>query len=640
MKKMTLSVAIIAALYTTPILAAGISGDIEEVFVSGKATDNSLAGKAEAASVGTVLAEQIEHRPILRPAEILETIPGMVITQHSGGGKANQYFLRGFNLDHSTDFASFIEGAPVNMVSHGHGQGYTDLNFLIPELLDRLVYKKGPYYASSGDFSSAGSAHIYYAQQKQSNKIKLTVGEYGYERGLFVGGAQAGDGDLVYALEYQTNDGPWTNPEDLTRNKGFIKYTLGDKSNGFSVSALYFDSDWIGTDQIPQRLVNDGTLGRYDTLDNDTGGDTHRYQIALQQWADLSETSRIKSNLYVIDYNLNLTSNFSYYAGDDTVTANGGHSDQFVQFDERLTYGGQMSIEHEFADIHLLDLGLSLRFDDIKNVGVGKSENRKIYAMDTHAAVEELSYSMFTSVHSQWTDWFASIVGLRYDRFEVDVDAISGTAQSGKADDDIVTPKLSLHFGPLADTNFFVNYGRGFHSNDARGVVADDVPLLSESQGYEFGLQNNSIDNLHLSAVLFHLELDSELVFVGDEGTTEPKDGSKRRGIELSMYYQPLPWMIIDADYTKSEAKFKKTQVEEDNAGNVIAVLGDYVPDSIEDVFSMGMSLESELGVYGGLRLRYFGPRNLDEAGAIKSDSSRYTLFKTNTIPYPYYALR
>ena len=189
-------------------IAAGVAGEIEEVMVSANTMDDELSGKTEAASVGTVLAEQIEHRPVLRPAEILETIPGMVITQHSGGGKANQYFLRGFNLDHSTDFASYIEGAPVNNVTHGHGQGYTDLNFLVPELLDKLVYKKGPYYASSGDFSSAGSAQLFYANQKDSNKITLTLAEDNYQRLLFVGGTAVGaEGNLVYGIENLHDDG-------------------------------------------------------------------------------------------------------------------------------------------------------------------------------------------------------------------------------------------------------------------------------------------------------------------------------------------------------------------------------------------------------------------------------------------------
>ena len=601
--------------------AAGVSGEIEQVFVSANTVKDSLQGNAEAASVGTVLAEQIEHRPMLRPAEVLETIPGMVITQHSGGGKANQYFLRGFNLDHSTDFASYIEGAPVNNVSHGHGQGYTDLNFLIPELLDRMVYKKGPYYASEGDFSSAGSSRMTYANRLDSNKIKVSVGEDGYRRALLVGGTSQGDDNFVYAVEGVRDDGPWTNPDELERQNVFLKWSRGDNDNGMAVSLLAFESDWNGTDQIPQRLVNDGTLDRYDSIGTGSGGDTHRYQLSFQTWSELSETVRFKANAYVVDYELELTTDATYYSNDIPAVspvpgvAPRDITDEFTQFDDRNTLGGNAEWEFDLSDQHQLDVGVSLRYDDIKDVGVGSSYQRNIYDMASRAEIEELAYAGYTSVHSRWNDWFSTIIGVRYDHFDVDVnDKLTGTDSSD--DDDLVTPKVSLHFGPFADTDIFVNYGKGFHSNDARGVVAGDVPMLSESEGYEIGFRNQSINNLQLSLVFFHLELDSELVFVGDDGTTEPKDATERKGIELSAYYQPVDWLVLDADYTVSEARFKDKQFDEGE------LLGDYVPDSVEDVFSMGASIEMDNGVYGGLRARYFGPRNLDESGDIESDSS------------------
>lgn len=601
--------------------AAGISGEIEQVFVSANQLKDSLQSNTEAASVGTVLAAQIEHRPMLRPAELLETIPGMVVTQHSGGGKSNQYFLRGFNLDHGTDFANYVEGAPVNNVSHGHGQGYTDLNFLIPELLDRLVYKKGPYYASEGDFSSAGSARMAYANRLDSNKIKLTVGEDGYQRALLVGGSSHNEDNFVYALEGVRDDGPWRKSDDLKRTNVFLKWSRGDNDNGFSLSLLAFESDWNGTDQIPQRLVNDGTLGRYDSIGNTSGGDTHRYQLAAQSWSEINETTRFKANAYVVDYQLNLTTNATYYANDIPVVSPvlgvpaDQITDEFSQFDDRIIAGGDLEWAFDLSEQHQLDVGVNLRYDDIKNVGVGASFNNTIYDFGSRAAIEELAYAGYASVHSSWKDWFSTIIGVRYDHFDVEVDdKLSGVTNSD--DDDLITPKLSLHFGPFKDTDIFVNYGKGFHSNDARGVVAGDVPLLSESEGYELGFRNQSIDNLQLSLVFFHLELDSELVFVGDDGTTEPQDATRRKGFELSAYYQPADWLVIDADYTVSKARFKDKQYD---GGQL---LGDYVPDSVEDVFSMGASVEMENGIYGGLRARYFGPRKLEESGNIESDSS------------------
>ncbi len=588
-----------------PSFAAGVHGDIEELLVTGRASAPPLQGRAEAASAGTVLAHQLEHRPILRPAEILETIPGMVITQHSGGGKANQYFLRGFNLDHSTDFATFIEGAPVNMVTHGHGQGYSDLNFLIPELIDSMVYRKGPYYADSGDFASAGSSHISYASAKQGHTLKLSIGEDGYRRALLLGGGDASSGNWVYGLSKMENDGPWSHPDALKRDNVFLKHTWGHADGGLSLSALYFDSRWNGTDQIPQRYVDSGQLNRFDSLDTGTGGDTHRYQLAINQWLTLADDKRLQTNAYIVDYALQLTGNFTYYANDPV------NGDQVTQFDDRLLYGGGVSYEWELSPTHKLQLGSDLRHDNIKDVGVGKSIDRRIYAMDSRASVEETSFSAHSSILSQWTPALASTVGLRYDHMEVDVTDRLNNADSGSRDEQLLSPKLSLRADLSEHTALFLNYGQGYHSNDARGVVGGDVPLMSESEGYEIGVTNSTLAGLQLSVVAFRLALDSELVFVGDDGTTEAKDASRRTGIELSAYYRPTDWLIVDADYTQSEATFSSGEFT-----------GQNVPDSVEDVFSAGLSLESGRGYYGGLRIRYFGPRNLTESGDRKSDAT------------------
>jgi outer membrane receptor protein involved in Fe transport len=603
-----------------PVFAAGVSGVVEELLVTSDGLQDSLQGEAEAASVGTVLSEQIQFRPILRPAELLETIPGMVVTQHSGDGKANQYFLRGFNLDHGTDFANHVEGMPINMVSHGHGQGYTDLNFLIPELVDRMVYKKGPYYVSEGDFSSAGSARIEYADGLDKHNVQVTLGENDYSRVLLTGGYELSDEDrLVYAVESLRNDGPWKVEEDFTKKNAVLKYIHGDKTQGLSLTAMYYDSDWTSTDQVPQRAVASGEMDRFGSQDDTTGGDTHRYSLSSKFWGELSPQVRYTASAYAVDYELHLTSNASYY------TAATG-SDQFTQFDNRMTYGGHAALEYDLNEDHRLDLGVNLRYDDISDVGVGSSKNANIYDFVSRSSVDELSYSVYSSFHSQWNDWFASIVGVRYDHYSVDVDAKKAGLAEGDESADLVSPKLSLRFGPFAETEFFVNYGEGFHSNDARGVVDDsisnpangssDVPMLSESKGYELGMRTAIVDDLQFSVVLFRLDLDSELVFVGDDATTEPRGATKRTGIEIGAYYQPVDWFVLDVDYAKSETKFKNQQF--DGAD----VLGRYVPDSIEDVFSLGASFDFDNGVYGGLRMRYFGPRKLTESGDVESDST------------------
>jgi len=618
--KKTLPLAIaatIGTLYTLPTLAAGIPGQIsaselEELVVTGK-DSKDLQGEASAASVGTVLADQLAFRPTLRPAEILETIPGMVVTQHSGAGKANQYFLRGFNLDHGTDFANHVEGAPVNMVSHGHGQGYTDLNFLIPELVKSMVYKKGPYSAEQGDFSSAGSAHINYASQLKKNTIKLTAGEGNYQRALLTGNKALNGDNIVYAFESLTNDGPWSVDDDFDKLNAVVKYSRGNAEQGQSLTAMYYKADWTGTDQVPKHLVNKGRLGRYDSLDPTTGGESHRYSLSGKAWGQLSETTRYDASLYGVDYGLSLYSNFTYELSDPL------NGDQIAQFDERNYYGGQYSINHTLNDKHELQLGTQFRFDDISNVGLGNSVARDVIGMTAQASVEELSYAVYSSVSSQWNTWFASNVGVRYQAFDVDVSNKLDSSKNGSENDELISPNLSLRFGPFAQTEFFINYGEGFHSNDARGVIDDsDVPMMAQTKGLELGVRTAVVEGLQLTMALFSLDLDSELVFVGDDGTTEPKGASTRTGVELGAYYQPVDWFVLDVDLAASEAKFKDMQVDE-----LGVPIGDAVPDSIDTVASMGASFDLASGLYAGLRVRYFGPRKLDESGSVESNSTR-----------------
>jgi outer membrane receptor protein involved in Fe transport len=374
---------------------------------------------------------------------------------------------------------------------------------------------------------------------------------------------------------------------------------------------MYYDAEWTSTDQIPQRAVARGEMDRFGSQDDSTGGDTHRYSLSSTFWGELSPAVSYNANAYIVDYELRLTSNATYY------TAATG-SDQFTQFDDRTTYGAQASFDVDLNDVHQLEVGANFRYDDIREVGVGGSENARIVDMVSRSAVEEFSQSAYSSVHSQWNDWFASIVGVRYDHYQVDVKSKLAGGADGHESDDLLSPKLSLRFGPFAETEFFVNYGEGFHSNDARGVVdnTSDVPLLSPSKGYELGMRTAWIEDLQFSLVLFRLDLDSELVFVGDDATTEPRGATKRTGFEIGAYYQPVDWFVLDIDYAKSETEFDDQQFD----GGV--ALGRYVPDSIEDVFSLGASFDFDNGYYGGLRMRYFGPRKLTESGDIKSDST------------------
>lgn len=580
--------------------SAGLPGTgIEEILVSGR--DEGLVGQADSASVGTVISEQLEHRPLLRPAELLETVPGLIVTQHSGDGKANQYFLRGFNLDHGTDFSTHVDGMPVNMVSHGHGQGYSDLNFLIPEIVDNIVYKKGPYYAEQGDFSSAGGARIQLKNQLEQQQLRVTVGEDDYLRSLYAGEVDVEAGRLLVAAEYQQTDGPWQLPEDLTRKNAVLRYHKGDEQSAYAVTVMAYQAEWLATDQIPQRLVDSGQLDRFGYVTNSSGGETHRYSLSAH-WHKNTSRWRWANHAYAIDYQLRLTSNPSYFVNDPIA------GDEFTQFDDRLIWGGGSRVTAVLNDHHSLQAGITLRHDGIRDVGVGPSLQGRNTDYIKRDKIQERAIGSYASLVSEWTPWFASTLGLRFDEMTVDV------SQVGDDSDQLLSPKLSLRFGPWQDTEYFVNYGKGFHSNDARGVVADSeaVPLLAESEGAEVGLRTAIIPEVQLSFALFALDLESELVFVGDDGTTEPRGATRRSGWELGAFYQPVDWLIIDADVTESRSRFKDESLGADK----------YVPDAVERVMSLGVSMDFPDGWYAGVRWRYLGARPLLEDNSVRTDAT------------------
>ena len=263
---------------------------VELSTVEVRARAENLEGIASAASEGVVSSQRLLAVPLLRPAEALEMVPGLIVTQHAGDGKANQYFLRGFNLDHGTDFATWVGGVPVNMPTHAHGQGYTDLNFLIPELVDRITYRKGPYFADEGDFSSVGAAHIDYFRKMESSLAQVTVGQNRYIRTLLAGSPAVGAGNLLYGLELFHNDGPWEIPEDYRKVNGVLRYSQGSRNNGISLTGMAYRGKWNSTDQIAPRAIDSGAVDRFGTLDSTTGGETHRYSLS-GEWAKRGEAS-------------------------------------------------------------------------------------------------------------------------------------------------------------------------------------------------------------------------------------------------------------------------------------------------------------------------------------------------------------
>jgi outer membrane receptor protein involved in Fe transport len=604
--------AIALGLTASSTFAAGIpADDLAEVVVT--ATRHKLIGHVESSSQGTVTRAQLETRPVLRTGELLETVPGLIVTQHSGDGKANQYFLRGFNLDHGTDLATSVDGIPVNMHTHGHGQGYTDINFVIPELLDHIEYKKGTYYADEGNFSAAGAVDLRYRRSLDDAMLSLTVGEDSFARGLLAGSANLGGGDLLFGLDYGVTDGPWDLPENLSRMNALVKYSRGEPGDGYSLTASAYDGSWDSTDQIPERAVDSGLLDRFGYVDPTDGGESHRYALNFEYAKPLGEWN-LEATAYALDYHLDLFSNFTYAID----TANG---DQFEQFDDRQAYGLHAEIRRDNFIGSLpgkLRLGVESRFDDIGKVGLYLTEDRLRRSTIREDAVQRLGLGFYAEQQLQATDWLRVIAGLRFDSAGFDVDS-DLDANSGSASDNITSPKLSFVLGPWADTEFFINAGRGFHENDARGTTitvdptgmtkADRVNPMVRASGAEVGVRTALLPYTQLALTYWKLDLDSELLYVGDAGATEANRASDRHGVELGIYVTPRSWLTLDADLAWSHARFSEPDPS-----------GDYIPGAVESVASVGVALQHPSGWFGGARYRHFGSAPLIEDGSVRSD--------------------
>jgi outer membrane receptor protein involved in Fe transport len=602
------------ALMLSPPARAQSADDTQRVEVTGH-YDNAI-GSTDAASAGAVNAALIERRPALRPGELLEFVPGVIVTQHSGDGKANQYFLRGFNLDHGTDFATFVAGMPVNMPSHAHGQGYSDLNWLLPELVERIAYRKGPYDADEGDFSSAGSARIRLADTLPRGLASLTLGEHGYERGLLANGAALPAGHIVYAVELAHNDGPWTSPEKFHRVNGVLRYSLDSGDAHTSITAMHYDAAWDATDQIPLRAVDDGRVGRFGALDPSDGGRTARSSLSIET-VHRGADGEWRIDAYAIRSRLDLFSDFTFVL-DDPV-----HGDQFEQAEHRLVLGGAASRSwatslagHEGRTT----LGVQLRQDRVDPVGLYASEQRVRLSTTQESRVRQTASALFASQDTAWTPWLRSVAGVRADHVDFDVRS-SIAANGGQASASRVSPKLSMILGPWNRTELFANAGRGFHSNDARGTTetvtpgshapAEPVTPLVRSTGAELGLRTEAVAGLQSSIALWQLRLGSELVFSGDAGDTEASRASLRQGVELNQHWVARPWLLVDADLSWSRARF----TQHDPAG-------DFIPGSIAGVASLGATV-TEWGRWSGqLQLRWFGPRPLVEDDSVRSAST------------------
>jgi outer membrane receptor protein involved in Fe transport len=576
--------------------------------------DNAV-GTSDAASQGVVTSNLISSRPTLRTGELLEFVPGMIVSQHSGDGKANQYYLRGFNLDHGTDFATYVDDVPVNMRTHAHGQGYTDLNFLIPELVNRIQYKKGPYFADEGDFSSAGAAHLQLVNTLPKGLASLSLGNNGYQRAVLADSMELASSNLLYGLEINRNDGPWSNPEDVKKYSGVLRYSEGSIADGFRLTAMAYHNQWNATDQTPLRAVQSGLVDRFGAIDPSDGGNASRYSLAFARYQH-DQHSAFEFNAYAVKSSLDLYSNFTYFLN------NAVDGDQFNQSEKRrmACFNLSKTWYDNLAGFEMQNkLGIQTRYDDLSPVALYNTVARTRTTLIRSDQVKEASAGIYAENSTQWSDKFRSVLGLRYDNYHFDVDS-SIQGNSGKVSDGIVSPKLSLIFGPWAKTEYFINYGKGFHSNDARGTTQTQLPSggpstpvtpLVATHGSEIGMRTEIIHGLQSSLALWQLDIASELVFVGDAGETEPSRSSHRQGIEWNNHYIVNDWLLLDLDIAGSKARY----TENDPAGN-------YIPGAVDQVASFGATVTNWGNWSGAFQLRYFGPRPLIEDNSIRSQAT------------------
>lgn len=587
----------------------------EQVVVEGRA--DSVIGLAASASEGTIGRSELASRPVLRSADLLEAVPGVAMTQHSTGGHAPLILLRGYNLDHGTDFAIFLEGVPLNLPSHAHAQGYTDLNFLISELIDRLSFEKGPYTAAVGDFGTAGASTIEMKRTLDTPVAVFEAGSFSQVRAMSAGALRIGSGSVLGGIDVSHTDGPSTRPDDFRRVRGMLRYAQGDRANGWTASLFGYDASWFGSDGYPSRAFEHGWIPRYGTLDPTDGGRTARYLGSIERrWSGASTLTTFDA--FTQYYDLDLYSNLTF----NTIDAVQG--DQIHQRDRRVTVGATLahtrsaSVLGRRGEIVLgvqsrYDAGRNGLFNTVARIPTAKHDDNGVAYPATayDVTIDEITVSPYAEVRVPLTTWVRATTGLRADAF-----GFRATRDSGSTGDPqsqvVVSPKLSLAFGPWRMTEIYANVGRGFHSNHASGIVLNGATPIVRTLGAEIGVRTTLLPGLQSSIAFWGIDSDSELVYVPEIGFTEPSRPGRRYGVEWLNFWRPRSWLSFDADLAFSQARFT---TDPDGVGTRI-------PDAVSGVYSLGVTVTDVRRWSGALRGRYLGTRALAEDGSVHSSPS------------------
>lgn len=598
-----------------------------------------LLGSAATASQGSITAKEVALRPIYRPGQVFESIPGLVVTIHSGEGKANQYLIRGYNLDHGTDFANFVDDMPVNRPTNTHGQGYSDVAFLIPQIVSGIDFTKGPYYAAIGDFGSVASAHTRLADAIPTQAM-VTVGTEGYQS-LFIGGTQhfSSSQRLLGAIELSHYDGPWQPAQNFNKVNAVLRYSAGNASDGVSLTGMVYKSaGGLITDQ-PLRAVESGLIGRFGTLDPTDRSRSLRYSLSAHLAKPVGP-GQLDVSLYGVRASMTLFNNFTHYL-DDPI-----NGDQEQQDETRTTLGGAASytLKGRFGGITSETVfGLQARYDSNfvdrrHTIGARtvlpyctfKQDDGAVLnfpAVDGYCNADRvhlLDMAPYLQTTLRLTPWLRTVAGLR-EEFYYANDTSLTTGTHGSGHQWLFQPKGSVILGPWARTELYFSAGRGFHSDDVRGVFGtvpeEGVPLaggktslLARTTGYEIGLRTDIVPKLQLQLAAFQQDFVSELVYNPDSGQDEAGAPSRRQGIEVSAQYHPRRWLELNTDLAFSKPRYRA------DALAAFGLAGPYIADAPSFIYSAGILVDGLGRWSGGLQWRRLGTHHLSDGDAFPTD--------------------
>lgn len=570
--------------------------------------------------LSVVTAIDLKTSPVKSSQELLQKVPGLILGQHAGGGKAEQLFLRGFDIDHGTDIAIAVDGMPVNMVSHAHGQGYADLHFLIPETLETIDFGKGPFYANKGNFSTAAYVDFTTKEMVDQSLFRYELGDFGWNRALAMFNFVATDTDKAYiATELTQFDGPFVTPQNFSRLNVFGKYTtrLKDASK-VSLSASHFTSTWDASGQIPQRAVNDGSISRFGAIDATEGGQTSRTNINASILKIIDDQTFIKSNVFYSNYNFELYSNFTFFLEDPI------NGDQIKQKEQRNLFGIHSELVKKYtfnASEALLKTGIGFRADYSDDIALSHTVNRSTTLNTLQLGdVKETNSFAFASLDYAIGKW-TLIPGLRVDNFTFNyVDKLQENYQNNQETKTVLSPKLNFLYRSNEELQFFLKSGIGFHSNDTRVVIQQKAKeVLPAAYGVDVGTIWRPFSKVLLNATVWYLYLEQEFVYVGDAGIVEPSGKTRRLGLDLGVRWQINDWLFLNSDATYAKAR----SIEEEKGL-------DYIPLAPDFTLVGGLSVLNLGRFTGGIQYRYLDDRPANEDNSIVAEGYFVTDINTN----------